>query len=319
MNIYKKIAVFSLIAFLPLALYAQKNVTGEENSQDNARQKVVIVTGVRFSYELVEKWIDEYSRVKPGVQIVVESRGSSDPTKYDILVEVKTKEDIKGAREYLYIGRYAVLPVANNASAFAAHFSDKGFNEDTFKEVFFHDIFSGKGKHKPIDVPYTVYTRLQKAGVPAVFAKYFGYEQKDIKGTGIAGADSHLLKALLRDSTGVSYLPLSLIYDKETRKPITGISVLPVDINGNKKVTDDEKFYDNLDTVIEQLEHGKELKNIPIEYLHLSIDKQNATAEAIDFLKWVRENGAKDLHHFGYLVPENDRLREFASRGNAGK
>jgi phosphate transport system substrate-binding protein len=129
------------------------------------------------------------------------------------------------------------------------------------------------------------------------------------------------VKALLRDTTAVSYLPLPVIYDQKTKKPIEGLTVLPVDLNGNGRVSGDEKFYDELTAVISKLEskNPKDLKNIPIAYLHLSVDKQNASPEAIDFLKWVNENGQADLHSFGYLAPEakrfeKEKFNEFASK-----
>ena len=285
-------------------------------------QKVVVVTGARFSYKLVERWIDEYNKVSPNVQIIVEARGSADPLKYDILAEVyRHDDDFRSKREYINVGRYAILPVANSVSAFARNYSQKGLNGELINQIFFDDIFADQERQKDLKAPYTVYTRLQKAGVPTVFANYFGHEQKDIKGNAIAGADAHLIKALLRDSTGVTYLPVPLIYDSETRNPIQGLSVLPVDMNGNKKVSDDEKFYDDLDTVINSLEaiDARDLRNIPVEYLHLSIDKNSASVEAIDFLKWVNENGSRQLHEFGYLRPEpkefdRERFIEFASK-----
>ena len=141
-----------------------------------------------------------------------------------------------------------------------------------------------------------------------VFTKYFGYQQKDIKGKAIAGADEHLLKALLRDSIGVSYLPLTLIYDQASKKPVSGLTVLPVDLNGNGRVNDEEKFYGDLSTVIAKLEEAKNIHNIPVEYLHLSVDKTNVSPEAQEFLKWVAENGEKDLHDFGFLKPEQSRI-----------
>jgi phosphate transport system substrate-binding protein len=333
MTLFRRNTIFLALLFFGFTVSAQpaESLTGREtnalpstsgNNKPAEGQRIVVVTGARFSYKLVQKWIDDYNKVNPQVQIIIEARGSADPAKYDILAEVyQHEDDIRKSREYINVGRYAILPVAASQSAFAKIYSDKGLTTELINQVFFHDIFADKEKEQKIKAPFTVYTRLQKAGAPIVFTKYFGYEQKDIKGKAIAGADEHLLKALLRDSTGVSYLPLPLIYDQQTKKPIDGLAVLPVDFNGNGRVSDEEKFYGDQNTVVQRLEseNPKDIKNIPIEYLHLSVDKQNASPEAIDFLKWVNENGQKDLHDFGYLKPEaryfeKEKFIEFASK-----
>jgi len=303
----------------------ENNVPGKVSVNSNEpkkKQQVVLITGVRFAYPLVQQWIDDFNKVNPDIQVVIESRGSADPAKYDILIEAYEPDDaVKKSREYIYIARYAILPVANSNSAFAKTYADKGLNKDIITQLFFHDIYADKEKQQEIKAPYTIYTRLQKAGAPIVFTKYFGYEQKDIKGKAIAGADEHLLKSIVRDSTGVSYLPLSLIYDHNSKKPVEGISVLPVDLNGNGKVNDDEKFYDDLGKVIQQLEgkSSKEINNIPVEYIHFSVDKTTVSREAVEFLRWVIHNAQNNLHDFGYLNPEPNRLEkekfeQFASK-----
>lgn len=292
------------------------------NTPKKAEEKIVVITGVRFAYPLVQKWIDDYNKENPDVQIVIESRGSADPAKYDILVEAYDQDnELLKSREYVYVARYAILPVANSKSEFAKVYGSKGLNKELINQLFFHDIYADKEEEKEIKAPYTIYTRLQKAGAPIVFTKYFGYEHKNIKGTAIAGSDEHLLKALLRDSTGVSYLPLTLIYDHASKKPVDGLTVLPVDLSGNGKVNDDEKFYDDLTKVIQQLEEkpSKEINNIPVDYINLSVDKANGSPEAIKFLRWVIRNGQNALHDFGYLKPESsrfepDKFEEFASK-----
>ncbi len=326
MNLVRNRLNTVVLLILALPLWAQIG-SAEKNTTANSSltaSKIVVITGNRFSYELVQEWIDDYVKVKPEVQIIIEARGSNDPASFQILAEVyKSDEALQNTREYINVGRYAILPVATANSEFANYFTDRGLNELLIKQIFFNDIYADNESREKIDAPYTVYTRLQKAGVPLVFAKYFGYQQKDIKGSSIAGADEHLLKALLRDPNGVTYLPLTLIYDHGTRKPIDKLTVLPVDLNGNGKVNAEEKFYTDLDKVIVQLE-GKEsgdIKNVPIEYLHLSIDRQTATPEAIDFLKWVNENGQEYLHRFGYLKPEakyfeKEKFNEFAAKRN---
>jgi len=316
------IAVVWLALSVPALAQNDSQKPGVATAASQAPSKIVVITGNRFSYKLVQKWIDDYNKIAPQVQIIIESRGSTDPTKYDILAEVYAQDpEIRKNREYIHIGRYAVLPVATGGSEFARHFADKGLTAELIKQIYFSDMFADKAKQEIIDAPYTPYTRQQKAGVPFVFATYFGYQQKDIKGTTIAGSDEHLLKALLRDPNGVSYLPLPLIYDLQTRKPTQGLTVLPVDLNANGKVNDEERFYANLDQVLGRLEKKGpgEVKNVPVEYLHLSVDRQTASPEAIDFLKWVNNNGQAYLHEFGYLLPELEHFKkekfiEFASK-----
>jgi ABC-type phosphate transport system substrate-binding protein len=292
--------------------------TPESTAPVKKPQQIVKITGVRFAYPLVQQWIDDFNKEYPDVQIIIESRGSTDPSQYDILIEAyEHQEDFKKQREYAYVGRYSVLPVTNSRSGLAKVYGDKGLDKELITQLFFHDIYADKEKQKIIKEPYTVYSRLQKAGAPITFANYFGYEQKDIKGKAIAGADEHILKAVLRDSTALSYLPVSLIYDRETGKPIEGISVLPVDLNGNGKVNDEEKIYADLSTVVARLQDisPEDLKNVPVGHLHFSVDKNTSNTDAVNFIKWVVANGLASLNSFGYLQPERKDMSElFASQ-----
>lgn len=279
--------------------------------------KRVVITGVRFSYPLVEKWIADYKKANPSVDVVIEARTVSDPASYDVLIEAYEPDaETKNTRDCLYIARYAVLPVANSSSPFAKHFEKDGLTEELIKQLYFHDIYADKKKAIQIDEPYKVLTRLQKAGAPSTFAKYFGYDQKDIKGKAIAGADEHLIKSAIADSSALTYGPLSLIYDLTSKKQREGLVVLPVDLNGNGRIHDDERIFENVDAVISHIESGnpKSNKNIPVEHIHLSVSKSSASAEAIKFLQWVIYNGQNDLHEFGYLKPDTKIFDESRER-----
>ncbi|MDQ6478137.1 hypothetical protein [Dyadobacter sp. LHD-138] len=292
----------SLLVATGLSLVVSSPIFAQETSQNK-----VIITGVRFAYPLVDKWIKQYSAENPKAQIVIETRTITDPEKYDLLIEAYDQEkEVKESREYVSIGRYALLPVANSKSQFAKEYSDKGLIEKIYKQIFFHDIYAEKDKS--ITTPFTVYTRLQKAGAPLTFAKYFGYEQQQIKGKTIAGADEHLIKALLKDDTGITYTVPGLAFDLTSRKPAEGLTIIPVDLDGNGRVSKEEKAIDNLDQFLLKLETEK-VKNIPVEYVHFSIAKNNSNPEAKKFLLWVASHAEEDLHQYGYLKPEAKRLQ----------
>lgn len=270
----------------------------------------VVVTGVRFSYPLVNAWIESYKQANPSANVVIEPRTTTDPSQYDVLIEAYEPDSlIKGTRDFIYIGRYALLPVANAQSGFAKEFSDKGLTKDLIKQIYFQDAYADKKKVRKIVSNYTVYTRLQKAGAPITLARYFGYEQGNIKGKAIAGADEHLIKAVLKDSTAVTYATLGLIFDLKLRNPLSGLTILPVDLDDNGKVQSDEKIFGNLESAISKFE-ADDVKNVPIEYLHISIAKRKSNVEALKFLQWVLNNGQDSLHQFGFLLPDEQQFKK---------
>src|SRR4051812_36294398 len=131
MNSFKPTVIYFfvfLIYFLVLftsAAFAQSPSSGK-----------VVITGVRFAYPLVEKWIKDYKTINPSVQVSIDPRGTVDPANYDLLIEAyEPNQDIKDSREFFYFGRYALLPVANSTSEFAKNYGNKGLTEKQIKEV----------------------------------------------------------------------------------------------------------------------------------------------------------------------------------------
>lgn len=284
-----------------IVLHASGQVTRQSNE--------IVITGARFTYPLFEKWIADYRDANPSVTIRIEPRTSVDPEQYDILIEAFEHEGlIKDDREYLYLGRYAVIPVANASSTFAKKYAADGLTTAKVKQIFFHDIYASKDEESRVSENFSLYTRLQKAGAPKTFARHFGFDQQNITGKSIAGADEHLIRAILKDTLGVSYSIPSLIYDLSSRKPLKGLSVLPLDADGNGRVSKDEKTYENLDEVLARIESGDNVQNIPTEYFHISIRKHGPRPEALKFLNWIIENSQDDLHQFGFLKPEQKRF-----------
>src|SRR5688572_2395536 len=129
MKSFISVVIIYFLAIFATALFAQEQ---EKNK--------IIITGVRFAYPLVEKWIEDYKVANPNVQIEINPRSTTDPSQYDLLIEAyEQDESIRATREYLYIGRYALLPVANATSGIAKNFGDKGLSRPLIEQLYFND------------------------------------------------------------------------------------------------------------------------------------------------------------------------------------
>jgi phosphate transport system substrate-binding protein len=201
----------------------------------------VVISGARFASGIFESWIEEYRQLYPEVEFRIEDKGAAEFSDADLIIHgyrVSNSETDK-SREYITIARYAILIVSNDKSPFAQYYGRKGINRDQIKQIFFFDPVEN-GDKPELKMPFQVYTRVQLAPSPIVFAACFGYDQQHIHGRAIAGSDLHLVKSVQRDSLGITYLPLPLVYSPETGKTIGGIAVIPVDYDGNGRITDDE-------------------------------------------------------------------------------
>jgi phosphate transport system substrate-binding protein len=282
-------------------------------SQTKPSEKVLI-SGTKFTYPLVEKWIGEFKQAHPEVEIALLPKGSTEKATLAINAYKIPKEQLKENFDYINISRYALLPITNAHNPLNEDYLKKGLKESDVKSIFFEnpdDLVSEQknSKSKKNAFAPTIYTREQKSCAPITFANHFGFNQEDIQGKGITGDDKFLIQAVKKDSSGITYNNLGFIYDLNSRKVIDGISVIPFDLNENGKLETDENFYGSLDDVIKNLENSK-TSVIPVEYVTMSFPKetvvQNAAAKL--FLDYILSQGQQHNHQFGFLNLEEQHL-----------
>ncbi|MCC5930619.1 MAG: hypothetical protein JJU28_15340 [Cyclobacteriaceae bacterium] len=306
----KKSSVYEVLLLLFIIVCKNFGTTGFSQGKDE-----VVVSGVRFAYPLIEKWINDYQQANANAEISIVKRGSNDPLEAQIIIDAFpdfSGIDIKKSPAFI-LGRYAVFPVANENSSFANLYASKGLTEKEIKALFFNDLL---GDNSDVVNPqsFSFYSRLQKAGLAVTFSNHFGYEQQDIKGKAISGADEHTLLAIKRDPEGVTYNTPSLIYDLETRNVKPGLKIIPVDIDGNGKISKEEKEIDKLDNLLDLIESSRS-KGLPIAPLYIYFRDARPSKEARAFVDWILETGVKDLKHYGFLNAENQdkELEKFRS------
>jgi phosphate transport system substrate-binding protein len=279
----------------------------------------IIVTGSRFTYPLLEKWIVEYKKINPSLNIKINPRGGPDTDSANLIINAHelSEKEIKPGFKVIDVNRYVLVTVANSKSEFAKEYSGKGIKDKEIKKFFFEkwDPFeeeeAKKKKSKAKEGNKTVlYTREQIACAPTTFARHYGFEQKDLVGKGIAGDDKHLIYAVLKDSNGVTYNNLGLVYDLQTRKIKTGLTIIPADLNNNGKLEEEEKFYNTLDEAIAKIEE-KNYSEIVVGNVNFSFPQDvAANKDLYNFISWVLNEGAKYNHQYGFLDQNKTSLNK---------
>lgn len=257
------------------------------------------VTGTRLVHPIFRKWIEEYTKLHPGITILLDSRIPADSADILIVSHILGPNDLKEGQTSVILNRYVQLPVVNSHRSDVAALQAKGFTEADVRQIYFGNV--NNSDPIPGDYHFAVYKREKPACASRAFANHFGNEQKDIKGVGVKGDDKDLLEAVIRDTNGISYNNLGFLYDLRTRKPVDGVAIIPLDLDGNGKVDPGENIYGDLDQVIAFAEKANN-RQLLVENVHVIFSATNPNTALAGFLQWILTEGQKYDHAYGFLV-----------------
>ena len=291
----KKILVF--LSFILLFLTA--------NTQSN-NTSVIKITGTKFPFAIMQKWIDTYSKTHPGVVFELSKSIPLDSADLMIAAHAFKPRELKDEVTIVAVNRYAQLPIVNSNRIDLKHLQQKGFTQQDLKNIFFADK---ENKTDGLNNPFTIYKRNKKVCASRSFAENVTGSQLEIYGVGVTGDDRSLSAAVKNDLNGISYNNLGLVYNIQTRKVADSIAVIPIDINENGAIDSDEKNYSTLDSVLDFLYKTKSTK-IPQENVNVVFNKNNPNKAAIDFLKWIITEGQQYNRVYGFLNLDKSVARE---------
>ena len=151
-----------------------------------------------------------------------------------------------------------------------------------------------------------VYTRSDACGAAATMAKYMGYQQEDLLGVGVFG-DPGLAEAVKTDPLSLGYNNVNYAYDMESGMAVEGVTVVPLDLDGNGVVDVGEDFYDERGDMVEAIRDGT-YPSPPTRDLYL-VTKDGYSGATLDFVKWVLTEGQGYAEESGY-VPVSEAIAE---------
>jgi phosphate transport system substrate-binding protein len=275
------------------------------------------ISGAFALYPITVKWAQEFKKLHPNVVFNISAggagKGITDALSGLVDIGLASRdinpEEIKKGAYTIYVTKDAVVPTFNTGNPNAALLESKGVKRNQFLDVF----VSGKvtnwnqlgGK---VSVPIHIYTRSDAAGAAETWAKYFGKKQEDLLGVGVYG-DPGLAQAVKKDVTGIGYNNLAYLYDLKTRKQVAGVHALPIDVNGNGKIDENENFYDTIDHLTDAIADGR-YPSPPARNLGFLFKGKPGKPELVAFVKYVLTDGQKFVDENGYIVLSKQKLAE---------
>lgn len=284
-------------------------------SQDILKGEISI-SGAFALYPMTIKWADEFRKIHPNVRFDI-SAGGAGKGMADVLnnmVDIGmvsreiNPEELKKDAFPISVTKDAVVPVINSTNPLLNDLLSKGLKKDVANSIWikgnckkWSDAFEIKS-----NLPIHIYTRADACGAGEMWAKYLGKKQEDLLGTGVF-SDPGLAQAVKRDALGIGYNNIGYAYDAITKKQIDGIRVIPIDLNDNGKIDDDEKFYDSLNEIINAIATNK-YPSPPARELYFVTKGMTKNKAVIEFIKWVLTDGQQFVHDAGYISLPKEKI-----------
>jgi phosphate transport system substrate-binding protein len=278
-------------------------------------QGTISISGAFALYPLAVKWGEEFKKLHPNVKFDISAGGAGKGISDALggLVDlgavsrdIYPEETKKGAFP-IAVTKDAVVPTVNSANPNIKEILSKGLKKDAFSNIYASGLYKNwKQAGFSVAAPLHVYTRSDASGAGETWAKYIGKKQEDLLGIGVFG-DPGLLAAVKKDVTGIGYNNIAYAYDSKTKKQLAGISILPIDINGNGKIDADENFYGTLDELVKAIGAGK-YPSPPARDLYFVSKSKPQRKEVVEFLKWVLIEGQKLVGEAGYITLPQEKL-----------
>jgi len=278
---------------------------------ENVAKESIVISGTKFTYPLIEKWIAEYAKVNPNVNIKLTAKTNSDQAvDLNIIAHQPAQNELQSNQEIVYTGRYALLPVTNNNNPILAAVSKKGLNKKELDKLFFEVVDYESDEPAPKSkFRATIYSRENQSCASTALAGYFGHQSSEIRGKKVFGDDIYLISAVKKDSIGLTFNNLGYLYDVNSRKLNADVALLPLDLKKEAKPI----LSGDLDDVLRVLESTK-VETVPVEKIGFIYSSQNSKKELTAFLKWVLADGQKFNHEKGFLNLDKQALAEQENR-----
>ncbi len=306
-----------LISVIPLFILTQCGSGGKNENR-------ISLSGAFALYPLTIKWSEEYKKMHPEVQFDIQAggagKGMTDALNGTVDLGMFSREITEIEKEkgvwWVAVTKDAVLPTINSRNPALSSLKSKGLTKDHFRKIFAENKLKTWGAATGTEAPepINIYTRSDACGAAATWAAYFNCHQEDLKGIGVFG-DPGLADAVANDPLAIGFNNTIYIYDLETGHKREFLEIIPIDVNENGKIDEDENFYDNFGSVLKAISVGK-YPSPPARELYFVSKGKPQNAATLSFLSWVLTEGQKYVSESGYVPLEKQIIEQQVAKLN---
>ncbi len=283
----------------------------------SADSGTISISGAFALYPMTAKWVEEFQKQYPKIRVDV-SAGGAGKGMTDALArmvdlgmfsrEVSEAEVARGAWK-IAVTKDAVLCTVHSDNPALAQLKARGMKKADFQNIFLRDTTHNWSEIYPeVSADMHVFTRSDACGAAEIWGKYLGKNQEGLKGIGVFG-DPGIADAVKKDRLGIGYNNVGYAYDAASRKRLSGIEIVPIDINEDGQISPDEDIYETLEQVMAGIAEGK-YPSPPARPLYFVANGKPENKEVVLFLKWVLTEGQKYVGEAGYVQLAPDMVRE---------
>lgn len=317
-------------ALLWLVVFLAGSMLGDAAySRPRPPRESLSLSGAWALYPLAIRWREEFRKTRPGLNIDIQAGGAGKGIT-DVLAgvvdigmvsrEIFPVEFERGAVA-VAVAKDAVVPTLNRKNPFLAEILRRGLTKEELRRIWmdksattWEEVLGRTGR-----TPIHVFTRSDACGAAETWAAYLGGHQEDLAGIGVYG-DPGLAEAVRRAPFGIGFNNVNFAYDARTLRPVAGLEICPIDIDGNGVIDPAESFYATRDEITRAIGQGV-YPSPPARELYFVVKEKPSRPAVAEFIEWVLTEGQAFVAEMGYIAlgPEKIASGLALVRGGAEK
>lgn len=311
----QKQAAFSLVLCLVSCLVLIAGALGGMGCGRTSPNNITI-SGAWALYPMTVKWAEEYKKLHPDVSFDIAAGGAglgmTQALKKQVDIGMVSREiyqsEIDAGAFWVSVTKDAVVPVVNANHPAIGEILEKGMTRQQFIDIWINGTLTDWGDITSQKHAISVYTRSDSCGAAETWALYLdGHKQDNLRGTAIYG-DPGVAKAVTDDVWGIGFNNIGYAYDMATGLQNASLRVVPIDINGNGRIDQDEDFYGTKQQLADAIADGL-YPSPPARDLHF-VTRDGFTGATADFVRWVLTDGQQYVDEAGYVALSDAKIQE---------